>query len=148
MSINQIHKLGMGICLCMLFTCIKFEGNRGRISYFAYNKFWKVSEKSNLSPQSPLRGKKMKTIFWKFAGSYLEYALGDLWNVAPLSGGYLHCKLGAIQIRHQRAKFAWKSLLCYSCQYILTLVACILFSWAAWNTTMYLDTVNSLAITF
>ena len=63
----------------MLFICTKFQGNQVRISYFIAN-FEKKSK-----PPEPLKKRKTKNLFWKFACSYLSYAYGDflhIWNVA------------------------------------------------------------------
>ena len=68
-----------------------------------------------------------------------EGIIFKFWMWPPLSGGNLHCKFGAIWIRNHGATDAWKSWLCCSCQYILTLFARVLFSWATRHTTVCLD---------
>jgi len=62
----------------------------------------------------------------KFSESLIARILGmaeqiffQIWNVASLSGGHLHCKFGAIQIRHQ-SYTAWKLRVCSSCLSICT----------------------------
>jgi len=54
-----------------------------------------------------------------------------MWS--PLSGGHLHCKLGAIWIRHHGATCGWKLLLCCSRQYTEVPF------WAAQHATVCLD---------
>ena len=86
---------------------------------------WKLCKKNILSPRAPWGPlKKKKNLTKESFLKLLVHISGMLWELfvifemwPPLSGGQLHCRLGAIQIRHHGATYAWKSQLCCSCQY-------------------------------
>ena len=61
----------------------------------------------------------------------------EMWPVASPAWRLTPCKFGAIWIRHHKAMDAQKPQLYCSCQYIYS----VPFSWAAWHTTVCLDTI-------
>ena len=73
---------------------------------------------------------KMKKFFKSLIARISGMAYGLFFKFGmwpPLSGGHLHCKFGAIRIRHYRAIYALKLRLCFSCQHTHSVYACPLF---------------------
>ena len=147
LKIYQIRvKLCMGICLYILLICIKFHSNWAGISCFT-TFFKKCAEWTMyLSPLSPLEALWEEKMKKKILKRLLALILGmlrvifkfEMWP--PLSGGCLHCKFGAIQIRHHRATCVWKSWFVVPVN-ILTKFVHAPFSWATQQATMCLDLV-------
>ena len=74
--------------------------------------------------------KKQKNFFKSLIAHILGMAKGiffKFWMLPPLSGGHLHCKVGAIWIRNHGAIDAWKLRLCCSCQYTHSVCTCPIF---------------------
>jgi len=96
----------------MLYICIKFQGNRVRIFCFVTN-FEKWVERIILAPRAhwrPLKNEKIKIFFENLLAHISDmfkeiFFIFEMWP--PLSGGYLHCKLSPIWIRHYLATYVW-----------------------------------------
>ena len=86
-------------------------------------------QKEQRKPLEPLKKKKKRNCLLLTLQEI--FFICEMWS--PLSGGHLHCKLGAIWIRHHGATCGWKSLLCRSRQYTEVPF------WAAQHTTVCLD---------
>ena len=78
-----------------------------------------TDQKHNYQLEWPNKKKKW-TIVWLLLSRECIYGWRNflqIYNVASLSGGYLHCKFSTIWIKHQGVTDALKSWLCCSFQY-------------------------------
>ena len=76
---------------------------------------------NELSKPLELSGIRIKRIFFESFLSHISVMLRKIFFIFEmwplLSVGNLHCKFGAIRIRHHGATYAWKLQLCCFCQY-------------------------------